>query len=105
MNKGESTRRRIIEQAAPLLNQRGFSGCSMQDIMDATGLEKGGIYRHFSSKEELAGEAFLYALEQAVKTRTDGLEHLSGALARLRYLIHRFVYHHAPIFSPLGPES
>jgi TetR/AcrR family transcriptional repressor of nem operon len=97
MNKGESTRRRIIEQAAPLLNQRGFSGCSMQDIMDATGLEKGGIYRHFSSKEELAGEAFLYALEQAVKTRTDGLEHLSGALARLRYLIHRFVDTPSPI--------
>lgn len=97
MNKGESTRRRIIEQAAPLLNQRGFSGCSMQDIMDATGLEKGGIYRHFSSKEELAGEAFLYAIEQVVKTRTDGLEHLSGALARLRYLIHRFVDTPSPI--------
>ena len=97
MNKGESTRRRIIEQAAPILNQRGFSGCSMQDIMDATGLEKGGIYRHFSSKEELAGEAFLYALEQAVKNRTDGLEHLSGALARLQYLIHRFVETPSPI--------
>ena len=29
--------------------------------MDATGLEKGGIYRHFESKEELAAEAFDFA--------------------------------------------
>jgi len=29
--------------------------------MRATGLEKGGIYRHFSSKEAMAAEAFDYA--------------------------------------------
>ena len=53
MSKGEETRQRIIAQAAPLFNQLGYEGCSLQDIMDATGLEKGGIYRHFGSKEEL----------------------------------------------------
>jgi len=97
MSKGEQTRQRILQQAAPLLNQRGFQGCSMSDIMQATGLEKGGIYRHFANKEELAGEAFRYALEQAVKNRTDGLEHLSGALEKLRFLIHRFVEAPSPI--------
>lgn len=97
MSKGEQTRQRILEQAAPLLNQHGFQGCSMNDIMEATGLEKGGIYRHFANKEELAVEAFRYALEQAVKTRTDGLEHLNGALDKLRFLIHRFVETPSPI--------
>jgi len=29
--------------------------------MEATGLEKGGIYRHFASKQQLASEAFDYA--------------------------------------------
>ena len=61
MSKGEETRLRIVAEAAPLFNQRGYEGCSIQDIMDATGLEKGGIYRHFESKEELAAEAFDFA--------------------------------------------
>ena len=66
MNKGEMTRQRIIEEAAPIFNQRGYAGCSMQDVMEATGLEKGGIYRHFESKEELAAEAFKYAISGGV---------------------------------------
>ena len=61
MTKGENTRREIVEKAAPLFNQKGFEGTSLSDLMRVTGLQKGGIYRHFSSKEELAGEAFDYA--------------------------------------------
>ena len=55
MNKGEMTRQRIIEESAPIFNQRGYAGCSMQDVMEATGLEKGGIYRHFESKGGVNG--------------------------------------------------
>jgi AcrR family transcriptional regulator len=91
MSKGDLTRQRIVALAAPLFNQRGFDGCSMQDVMRATGLEKGGLYRHFSSKEELAAEAFRYSLENAVKTRTEGLEAVGDPLEQLRYLIRRFV--------------
>ena len=91
VSKGEVTRQRIIEQAAPIFNQRGFEGCSMQDLMEATGLEKGGLYRHFSSKEELAVEALRYALRVAVKTRTDDLEHIEGSIAKLLFIVQRFV--------------
>jgi AcrR family transcriptional regulator len=91
MSKGELTRQRIVERAAPIFNQRGFAGCSMQDVMEATGLEKGGLYRHFSSKEELAAEAFRYALERAVKLRTEGVDASHGAVEQLRSLVARFV--------------
>ncbi|WP_415197962.1 TetR/AcrR family transcriptional regulator [Silvibacterium sp.] len=77
--------------AAPLFNQRGFAGCSMQDILDATGLRKGGIYRHFSSKEELAEEAFRYALSQAVKIRIPHGDASMNTVARLREVIAQFV--------------
>ena len=100
MNKGELTRERIVAQAAPIFNQRGFAGCSMQDIMDATGLEKGGLYRHFQSKEELAAEAFKYALRHAVKTRTADLAHIEGSVPKLRYIVTRFV--EAPSSIPGG---
>jgi len=97
MSKGDLTRQRIIAEAAPLFNQKGFEGCSMQDVMDATGLEKGGLYRHFSSKEELAAEAFRYSIEATLRARTEGVEKIQGAPAKLAYIIHRFVETRGPI--------
>ena len=66
MSKGELTRRRIVAQAAPIFNQKGFAGTALSDLMQATGLEKGGIYRHFESKDQLFFEAVVDPLRQAV---------------------------------------
>lgn len=60
MTKGQETRDRIIARAAPLFNEQGYSGSSLADIMAVTGLKKGGIYNHFSGKDELALAAFDY---------------------------------------------
>jgi TetR/AcrR family transcriptional regulator, transcriptional repressor for nem operon len=60
--KGEVTRRLILERAAPVFNKRGYAGTSMSEIVEATGLEKGGIYNHFASKDELALEAFAHCI-------------------------------------------
>jgi TetR/AcrR family transcriptional repressor of nem operon len=61
MSKGEETRERIVATAAPLFNTLGYAGTTMAHLMDASGLEKGGIYRHFESKDEIALAAFDYA--------------------------------------------
>jgi TetR/AcrR family transcriptional regulator, transcriptional repressor for nem operon len=63
--KGERTRQKIVADTAALFNTRGYEGTSLTDLMAATGLKKGGIYRHFGSKEELAAEAFDYAWNAA----------------------------------------
>ena len=97
MSKGEQTRQAIIEKAAPLLNQRGFAGCSMADIMEATGLEKGGLYRHFSSKEELAAEVFRYAMQTAFDARSIGDQPRLNAVAKLRLMVQRFVSVPSPL--------
>jgi TetR/AcrR family transcriptional repressor of nem operon len=60
--KGEVTRRLILERAAPVFNKRGYAGTSMSEIVEATGLEKGGIYNHFGSKDELALESFAHSI-------------------------------------------
>lgn len=100
MSKGDLTRQAIVERAAPLFNQRGFQGCSMSDIMEATGLGKGGIYRHFSSKEELAEAAFLYSVDATRKLRW-AKDHVdSRPLERLHRLIAQFV--HTPSAVPGG---
>jgi TetR/AcrR family transcriptional regulator, transcriptional repressor for nem operon len=89
--KGDRTRQRIIARSAPLLNQKGYEGCSMQDIMLAAGMEKGGLYRHFASKEELALAAFDFAWTEVSRGRTRGLEEIEDPLLRIEAFIRNFV--------------
>ena len=88
--KGAKTRQRIVELAAPVFNRQGYVGASMRDLIDATGLEKGGIYNHFGSKEQLALEAYDYALSRV----TDGLarsqDGATDAVDRLQRMIQAF---------------
>src|SRR6201995_4233171 len=92
MNKGEATRQRIIEIAAPLFNQRGYKGCSLNEIMEATGLCKGGIYRHFESKEELAAEAFDFAWKTVYTRRRQGMDNIANHVDRLKRYVANFAH-------------
>src|ERR1700676_1183856 len=58
--------------------------------MRATGLEKGGIYRHFGSKQELAGDAFNYAWKLAMDTRFKGTEQIPNTVDRLKQIVRNF---------------
>ncbi len=61
----------------------------MSEIMQVTGLQKGGIYNHFRSKEELALEAFDYAvgLVRGNWTPADGSR---GPVKTLQVAINQF---------------
>ncbi len=90
MSKGEQTREMILAQAAQLFSRQGYFGSSLSDIMHETGLEKGGIYNHFSSKEQLALEAFdhvIALLEQRIRRLLSGKTH---AIDRLLALVSHF---------------
>jgi TetR/AcrR family transcriptional repressor of nem operon len=91
MRKGEQTRQEIIRKAAPIFNQRGYDGAALSDLMKATGLEKGGIYRHFESKEQLAAEAFDYAWRETLDARIHDLDTVSNTVDRLKQLVANFV--------------
>jgi TetR/AcrR family transcriptional regulator, transcriptional repressor for nem operon len=91
VRKGEQTRQEIIRKAAPIFNQRGYDGAALSDLMTATGLEKGGIYRHFESKEQLAAEAFDYAWRETLNSRTHDLEKAGDSVDRLKQLVANFV--------------
>jgi TetR/AcrR family transcriptional regulator, transcriptional repressor for nem operon len=90
MRKGEQTRQEIIHKAAPIFNQRGFDGAALSDLMRATGLEKGGIYRHFDSKQQLAGEAFDYAWQLALDRRFGGTQEITNTVDRLKQIMWNF---------------
>ena len=91
MRKGEQTRREIIRKAAPIFNQKGYDGAALSDLMRATGLEKGGIYRHFDSKQQLAAEAFDYAWKVAIDTRFEGTQEIPNTVDRLKQVVRNFM--------------
>jgi AcrR family transcriptional regulator len=86
-SKGQRTRQRIVEQAAVLFNTRGVAGASMADISEATGLEKGGVYNHFATKEELAVAAFEYGAGIVLGRIDRALRSGDSAVGKLRAVL------------------
>lgn len=90
MTKSENTKAYIIEQAAHLFNKKGYSGTSMSDILEATGLAKGGIYGHFNSKEEIAVKAFEYASAQVLQELSICIKRQDNARDKLMAIINYY---------------
>lgn len=53
VTKGQQTRDRLIEAALQQFTATGYHGASMRQIAETAGVAVGGIYNHFSSKEEM----------------------------------------------------
>ncbi|MGB8191738.1 MAG: TetR/AcrR family transcriptional regulator, partial [Chitinophagaceae bacterium] len=64
LSKSDKTKQFIIEKSAPIFNTKGYAATSMNDILKATGLAKGGVYGNFASKDEIAVAAFEYSYSQ-----------------------------------------
>jgi TetR/AcrR family transcriptional regulator, transcriptional repressor for nem operon len=90
MSKGEETKAMIIEKSAALFNQQGYAGSSMSDIMQVTGLQKGGIYNHFLSKDDLALQAFDYAISQIKQRYREAWGSKQHSIERLQAIISVF---------------
>ena len=69
-HKAES-RARIVASARKLFNRRGFTEVSIDEIMSAAGLTRGGFYNHFATKDKLYAEAISQTM-QCEKTGADG---------------------------------
>lgn len=100
MSKGARTRQHIIAQAAEVFNTHGFAGTSMGALTRATGLEKGGLYNHFSSKEALAMAAFDYAVSLIGQRFLEAIAAQPHAPDQLRAIAQVFQSHiDYPLFS------
>ncbi|HDR8506377.1 TPA: TetR/AcrR family transcriptional regulator, partial [Bacillus thuringiensis] len=58
MTKVDKVKEKIIETSLYLFNTNGITYTSIQDIMTATELSKGAIYRRFKNKEEIVLAAY-----------------------------------------------
>lgn len=93
----ESTRERILRKAAELFAERGFHGTSVAKLGEAAGVQRGALYYHIGSKEDLLYDLSKRHVEEALargravaagdlppieKMRRLTLEHLSAVAAR-----------------------
>ena len=95
--KSERTRQLIVEQAAGLFNQKGYAGTSMDDILKATGLSKGGIYGNFKSKEDIAIAAFEHAVAVVTQRVRQLTRQYDSVLDKLKASV---LFYQENIFSP-----
>jgi len=88
--KGQRTRAEIVQRSAALMNRQGFLAAPMAAVVEATGIQKGGLYRHFESREALANEAFDYAVSQVRARFMQALQGRSGACEQLLALLNAY---------------
>lgn len=61
MPKVESfNRKEVLERATQVFHNKGYNGTSMQDLVNATGLNRSSIYNSFGSKLSLFKEVLSY---------------------------------------------
>ena len=94
--KSDKTRSFIIEKSAELFNKQGFHGTSMNDIMQATGLTKGGIYGNFKRegfdkkgvKTEIAMAAFEHAVAKVSRKVRERTTVIDNTLDKLKAVVY-----------------
>jgi TetR/AcrR family transcriptional regulator, transcriptional repressor for nem operon len=97
VTKAEKTRQFIIEQTAPVFNRKGFAGTSISDLTETTGLTKGALYGHFENKDQIASEAFQYAVNKVRQLVRDRIRHADSYKSQLLSLIG---FYSEYVFSP-----
>ena len=82
-----STRRsQLTREAARLFAEKGYHGTSIGDIAKAMGVQKGSIYAHISSKEDLLYETMRDGAE-AFHSALDGIPERLSATEKIRHAL------------------
>jgi TetR/AcrR family transcriptional regulator, transcriptional repressor for nem operon len=89
-SKSDRTKQFIIEQTAPVFNEKGFAGTSLTDLTNATKLTKGSIYGNFANKDEVALAAFDYNFDRITLYLKERIYKKDNAIERL--LVYPEVY-------------
>jgi AcrR family transcriptional regulator len=90
--KYDARRLEIVDVAARVFARQGFHATSIDDLVEATGLKRGGLYHYISSKEDLliaAHERFIEPLLE--NARAIAAEELPAEEA-LRRLAHALMH-------------
>jgi TetR/AcrR family transcriptional regulator, regulator of autoinduction and epiphytic fitness len=79
----------IVSAVNRLLAEKGFDAMTVDEVAAEVGIAKASLYKHFASKEDLAGAAMVRVLERAMgeieRLRVDrALQHWRARCRRFR---------------------
>lgn len=94
----------ILDAANRLLATKGFETMSMDDLAAAVGIAKGSLYKHFDSKEALAGAAMTRLL-RAIDAHLQGQDPQLPPVDRLKDLLAWALRERAAGRMPLLPST
>jgi len=79
--------REICRIAARVFYEKGYDGASMQDIAEAVGLTKAGLYHHVGSKDRLLFEIMNYGMDILDETVVQRVKGIADPREKLRQTI------------------
>jgi TetR/AcrR family transcriptional regulator, cholesterol catabolism regulator len=79
--------REICRTAARVFYDKGYDGASMQDIAEAVGLTKAGLYHHVGSKDRLLFEIMNYGMDILDEAVISRVQDIADPRERLRETI------------------
>lgn len=85
--KGERTRQLIIDRSLQLFSVKGYYSTSINNILEATNLTKGGLYGHFDSKEAIWYAIYEEAVQRWRQVVFDGVNRITDPLQRIERVI------------------
>jgi TetR/AcrR family transcriptional regulator, lmrAB and yxaGH operons repressor len=82
---GSNTRKRMLEATATLVQQRGYHGTSLNDVLEASRAPRGSLYFHFpGGKDQLVIEAVRTAVDEVTRELRDTLAAAKDPAAGVR---------------------
>lgn len=91
MRKGDETRQELLDTAEKLFCLKGYEATSIQDILDALHLSKGGFYHHYASKEEVLRALCTRHAERGAAYVADSLKDASTSMGRINAVLYGFM--------------
>ena len=77
----------VVAAAARLFSERGYHGTSIQHLADTLGLQKGSVYAHIGSKEDLLFDVVNEGADRFLERGEQALALQALAVVRLRKLL------------------
>jgi AcrR family transcriptional regulator len=87
LDRGDHTRRHILDVAGRLFAEKGYAGASFTDLVAESGLTKGAFYFHFPSKEALALATFADQQERWVEVVSGVADPATKAVDQLEAML------------------
>jgi AcrR family transcriptional regulator len=103
--RGAATRERIVAAAADLMYVRGIGQTTLDDVLEASGVSKSQLYRHFANKDEVVRAVIERMGQHVIQREQNNLGRVSTMAGLRRWrdvLVHNNALRHGAYGCALG---